>query len=449
MKEVVKKLRQALSKIITYADMLGYYIFSWEIEETLGLTPTMGTDYKKLYYNPLFLEKLNSNEIAAVVIHEIVHCIFLHPTELNRAIMQRYHLPLWIMAEETVTNLETIEIIKGSKSNFELPGNPVSPVDVIKGQVLQSDGIYYYDTRFTGKTVKEVYEELLKIYNEQKEKGNEIVYAITGIDVHSDNGGQTEPVEGKVSSGQQTVNCPVCGGEVKDGQCTKCGKKVVVVKNDVIPSDAKKGDLRDEIEKAIVVMQKLLQRGLLPVGMQRYLKKLQEARIPWNRILLNFIGTIVRGADDIRWEMPDLRNPLCEEVIYPSFCEQHVDDIIFVVDTSGSMTDRQLEQIASELVKVAQYVDEAIVITTDAEIQEKVKVRDLGNILKRIKFKGGGGTDFRPLFKEVKKCAAMVFFTDGCAEYPETPPRYPVLWILTQEHNTPPFGRVAYIYDDV
>jgi predicted metal-dependent peptidase len=42
----------------------------------------------------------------------------------------------------------------------------------------------------------------------------------------------------------------------------------------------------------------------------------------------------------------------------------------------------------------------------------------------------------------------MVFFTDGYANYPDHRPEYPVLWIVTKDHQKPPFGKVAFILED-
>ena len=65
--------------------------------------------------------------------------------------------------------------------------------------------------------------------------------------------------------------------------------------------------------------------------------------------------------------------------------------------------------------------------------------------------KGGGGTDFRPVFNEVEDRgidpACVVYLTDGWGVYPEEEPPYPVLWVLTQEPSNPnyhpPFGEVV------
>lgn len=40
--------------------------------------PTLGTDGETLYYNPEFVQKLSHEETCAVLLHEVLHCAFLH-----------------------------------------------------------------------------------------------------------------------------------------------------------------------------------------------------------------------------------------------------------------------------------------------------------------------------------------------------------------------------------
>jgi predicted metal-dependent peptidase len=52
---------------------------------------------------------------------------------------------------------------------------------------------------------------------------------------------------------------------------------------------------------------------------------------------------------------------------------------------------------------------------------------------------GGGGTDFNPVFDLLAQHTpqALVFFTDGCGDAPETPPPVPVLWVLADAQDSP------------
>jgi predicted metal-dependent peptidase len=119
-----------------------------------------------------------------------------------------------------------------------------------------------------------------------------------------------------------------------------------------------------------------------------------------------------------------------------------------VLDTSGSISKNELTEFISELQTLEYIVPEYTVMTADAKVHEIVKVKDLKELVSKIKFEGGGGTDFRDVFQKVKKCNVMIFFTDGYTTYPENPPGYPVLWILTKSNEKPPWGIVAHILDD-
>ena len=57
---------------------------------------------------------------------------------------------------------------------------------------------------------------------------------------------------------------------------------------------------------------------------------------------------------------------------------------------------------------------------------------------KKWEVTGGGGTDFRPVFSYIEEHSELdpnllIFFTDGYGDYPERPPPYPVMWLLTSD----------------
>ncbi len=70
-----------------------------------------------------------------------------------------------------------------------------------------------------------------------------------------------------------------------------------------------------------------------------------------------------------------------------------------------------------------------------------------------IRPQGGGGTRFDIIFNYVREKmeddlpVSIVILTDGYAPYPEEEDSLgiPVLWIITNEIITPPWGRIARI----
>jgi predicted metal-dependent peptidase len=130
-------------------------------------------------------------------------------------------------------------------------------------------------------------------------------------------------------------------------------------------------------------------------------------------------------------------------------------NIVLAIDTSGSIDNEALSQFSAELSAILEYGNfEVNVIYCDSNIagEETFQKADLPL---KLNLKGGGGTDFRPVFKHVEQKgmqpAILIYFTDlECNRYPKQMPSYPVLWAVWgrgYEYNDtpPPFGEVARI----
>ncbi len=72
------------------------------------------------------------------------------------------------------------------------------------------------------------------------------------------------------------------------------------------------------------------------------------------------------------------------------------------VDTSGSISQKELTSFASEIAKLSSICSEITVVTTDAQVHEVVKIKDAKDVLTRLKFKGGGGTNFSLCLKKLR-----------------------------------------------
>ena len=104
--------------------------------------------------------------------------------------------------------------------------------------------------------------------------------------------------------------------------------------------------------------------------------------------------------------------------------------LLVAIDTSMSMTARELEEIGRQLDALADHA-RLTIVECDAEITRVYPFTGaLGDVA------GRGGTDLRPVFEPEFLAAhrpqGVVYFTDGDGPFPASAPALPVLWILTK-----------------
>ena len=187
--------------------------------------------------------------------------------------------------------------------------------------------------------------------------------------------------------------------------------------------------------------------GKLPGGLERWVDEILNPKLDWREILRRFVDQAAKN--DYSW-MPPNRRYVHMGLYLPSLKSNELGKILVAVDTSGSISQDNLKEFASELSGIIEEFDdvEATVIYCDTRVAgvETFKKEDLPIVLHAA---GGGGTDFRPPFEYAEengidpKC--MIYLTDlECSRYPDEP-HYPTLWVYDgggDPSRTPPFGEV-------
>ena len=134
--------------------------------------------------------------------------------------------------------------------------------------------------------------------------------------------------------------------------------------------------------------------------------------------------------------------------------DEKVEDILFMIDTSGSMSDKMITAAFSEVKGAIDqfdgklrgwlgFFDAAIVEPKPFASEEDLKI---------IRPAGGGGTDFQIIFEYVAKHmekppASIIILTDGYCPFPkeQLAMGIPVLWLINNDKVDPPWGKVARI----
>lgn len=193
--------------------------------------------------------------------------------------------------------------------------------------------------------------------------------------------------------------------------------------------------------------------GSLPENITRLINKLKPSGLDWRKILDEFIQERV---SDYSFSPPD-RRFADTGFFLPDFNEKEFvsQEILFMVDTSGSVDDDRLAVAYSEIKGAIEQFGNKLngrLGFFDAAVTKPVPFENVDDLMSIIPF-GGGGTDFRAIFHYLRNnCmdelpASIVIFTDGYGSYPSESETLaiPVLWLITDPAVVPPFGKTAYI----
>lgn len=181
-------------------------------------------------------------------------------------------------------------------------------------------------------------------------------------------------------------------------------------------------------------------RGDMPGSLKRFLPDLAEAKVDWRAVLRHFATDSAR--DDFSWARPN-KTYLSLGFILPGMHSEAVRDITTCIDTSGSISDDILAAFGGEIADIRAGCDLKLlrVMYCDAAVNHVDEFEQHDHL--EISPHGGGGTDFRPPFKHLAEQdvtpTAFVYLTDGYGPFPEAPPPYPVLWVMTT-NVVPPWG---------
>ena len=212
------------------------------------------------------------------------------------------------------------------------------------------------------------------------------------------------------------------------------------------PSQQQMDKVKNQILAAAAIAQK--SQGNIPGGVAALITKLKEGTVPWQRILKQWLYEGVgKGFDVFCFHKPD-RRFIEDDVFIPTMVGRRTKGtLVWAIDTSGSISDNELSVFGGELYKLLSTIPglDLHVMTCDAQVHEVVKIKNPGDILKKIQFKGRGGTSFVPIFDTVAekrlKPNGLIYLTDLMGTFPTKKPLYPTLWVSTSpEGLRPPWG---------
>jgi predicted metal-dependent peptidase len=359
--------------------------------------PTMGIDYDgNLYFDPDYVKGLTFSELKGVIGHETLHLALFHLLRKGSRDKE-----LWNVSCDLAINLILQE------QEFRLPRG-----------VLLSD-------EFQGMSAEQIYDELYKKAKKIKihidGQGNVTIGNMSGkqFDKHfypnkGENGNGGSGKKDKDYKGKGEEDSPLSEGEIKR--------------------------LQDEWKKRVVEAEVLAkQMGKMPAGLERMIGTLLEPKINWKALLYRYVTNEI--ISDMSYSRPHKKSESIG-IYFPHTVKENV-EIAIAVDSSGSIGQEEITEFMSEIMSISRSFANInmTVMVCDAKIHDVYDIRN-GFDPKDIKIRGGGGTDFRDVFKWIQEnkpyTKLLIFFTDGYGEYPKDETTK-TLWVLKNDYRVP-FG---------
>lgn len=407
-----RRLLLARTRLLTVQGFYGLLLMhmKFRLEEDLE---TACTDGEWILFSPEFMEGLSDRELEFVLMHEILHVALQHCFRRGDRDPELFNI-----ACDIVVNSNVLLSAGMDPSSITISQWGVS-------MHLAPDGHEGYEY-----TAEEVYEQLLKPSMKKRFGGQ-------GAGQSRDN--SKEKAAGRSGKGSSK-------GSWDDHSCwsdTDSRQKELWAKR-----------LKDAAQ-AISVRDPSNDRGLLPLCAARLLKALTAPQTDWRTVLNEFVQ---EDLCDYSFTPPDRRFD-GSDFFLPDFNERtdRVEKILFMADTSGSVSDDLLSAAYSEVKGALDQFDGRLsgwLGFFDAKVIPPIPFTDERELLS-IRPAGGGGTDFQAVFTYVQEQmedppACIVILTDGYAPFPEeTEARgIPVLWLIGNDCVTPPWGKTARIRAD-
>lgn len=187
--------------------------------------------------------------------------------------------------------------------------------------------------------------------------------------------------------------------------------------------------------------------------LERELSALLHPKIDWREVLAEFVRSVCMGRDTSTWRRPN-RRFLGQDILMPSLISEKVGNLVVGVDTSGSISGREITAMLSEVVGIAKQVrpEQIDLLYWDSGVARHEEYNDsnLDMLATSTKPAGGGGTSpacvKRYLTDNHMRPECVIMLTDG---YVDSWPDFdcPVLWVVTTKSITAGTGMTIHLDD--
>lgn len=433
-------LKSSCHKIFLELRFLELAIFRLVPEERKPVF--FGTDGEKLYYDRDYLlnRYLDEPEAAACdYLHTVIHCLYQHPFQAGKHQERYWNLAADIAVADVVGEMGVPWISR------QLPGECLKIADHIKGAVplMWAPHIAGY---------------------------------LEGVFAQKEELGGYGPAELEAMFRRDSHACWGAGS----GEDQESSREHMAESGSPVKAAARMERLSREWKEtaesvALHAKSVAKDRGNIPGSMLLAIQRLTREKCDYTEFLKKFAVhhermKINQDEFDYTYYLYGLgmlkKIPLIEPLEYKE--EKQIREFVVALDTSGSCSESLVQRFLNKtynlLCQNECFSDQSVlhIIQCDAAVQGDVRIASLEHLeayISGMTLRGGGGTDFRPVFAyvdqlcaqgELKRLGGLIYFTDGYGVFPVQPPAYKTAFVFVEREDdvrVPPWAIRIYLED--
>ena len=429
------RISQARSSLFLDMPFFGYILGNLEIYPTIDpQIASYACDTRRIYFNRFYTTDKKKEQLKGILMHLVIHLIMQHGKR-----MEGRNTDIWGMSSDISTRLiveDAREKLHETQNLFGRRGK--KPADSI-WDTAKTDSI---PNLLRYESADQVYKIL-----------HDYAHSLEGIQKEEEEEEEDDEPKGPViKKNWRSKMDPEILDEVQEysGLDDMCnfGYTMELFLDGISDEFAK---LEDNRFNGIIRNGLAQQRdaGKLPGAIKEVIDELLNPKVPWYTLLSQYIQKTV--ISDWIWTRPNKRM-IGMDMNLPSTIKENL-EVVVAVDTSGSISSEELRDFTSEVHAIISSVSEVKMTLIDCDyIVQQVLVIESGQTIdgsplpwEGRPWKGRGGTSFVPVFNWVEENGLqpdlLIYFTDGYGAFPNAPPNFPTVWIMTT-NVTPPFGEL-------
>ena len=386
--EIQHKLAAARTRLILDKPFLGALVLRLPlVAADPGWCRTAVTNARSLFYNRNYIHALDIEETQFVLAKQALHCALSHFARRQHRIKRRWELAC------------------------DYAVNPLLIQDGIKAPA----GTMVEDS-FLGMTAEEIY---------------------PCIEEFDDDDTKTERQE-STGKGNSNQDQQMQGSRKTSPDDADQVQELAQQPPELTPQEQEELSIQWQ-QRLAGAAQQALQAGKLGGYMGRMVDLMLQPGLPWRMLLARYMTANARN--DYSYSKPSSRRE--GTAIFPSLRSSHI-DVAIAIDTSGSISDGDMNEFLSEVDAIKGNVRARIILLPcDAALAQDAPwiFEPWEDTVLPTVLQGGGGTDFRPVFEWLSRQDhpphLLVYFTDCEGTFPDMAPDYPVIWLVKGKKPVP------------